>query len=141
MTTDQIIGWIIYYIVAYFLLKAGLEILIICISMIVVYYSLNQFNYSYENYQVVFPKNMYDNYHNLGYLPTRSHGDSFGKSYYYIPVHQYYSEKNYDNPMAQCSVPRSISEYCVDQRMQETGDLNYSISKCIVPGKISPNCV
>ena len=65
--------------------------------------------------------------------------------YWYIPAHQYMNrwmngseERSFPNA---CVVPPSVSEYCVNTRVQETGDINEAILNCTIPASISESYV
>jgi len=40
-----------------------------------------------------------------------------------------------------CMVPSHTSEYCVHQKIQETGNFNYAINSCLVPASVSESCI
>lgn len=162
MTIGQLLFWIIVAIIAYFLIQISLVILIIAIIVLVIYYIFNAVSnsitptrkYTYEGYKPYSLSNL-NNYGRSQIKPD--HNKLFQNNNWYIPVQQYYNEKinsmissNYILPQSTlvhendklCPpfIISSTSEYCVNKQMQETGDLELSISKCGVPGKICEIC-
>ena len=149
MTFGELLFWIIIAVIAYFLLKVGLVILIIVIVLIVLYYifdqpATNTISYPYhEYYQQIYPNSFFNNYNNNydANIPFHNYNDNW-----YVPVQQYYNEKQnlnyYYEPFDEVSnMPPSVSEYCVNKHLQETGDLVAAISKCQVPVKTSPSAI
>ena len=61
--------------------------------------------------------------------------------YWYIPAHQYLN-RWINGPLIPtgCIVPPKTSEYCVNQQIQEHGNLDYAISQCVEPPSISEAC-
>ncbi|XWV25734.1 ferrichrome outer membrane transporter [Tupanvirus soda lake] len=161
MTFGELLFWIIVAIIAYFIFKVGLAILIIVIVIIVLYYIFNSFNNTnnaaqaydtyYEGYESAFPVSYsnpyFGNPQTIQYaiiqLPEQQElgNDTRHGDYWYMPVQDYYDEKqnSYIVPKS-CEVPQSISEYCVNKQMQQTGNMDLAISRCNVPTKTSVNC-
>lgn len=132
MTILELLVWILIAIVAFYVLKLSLTILIIIISIIVIYYIVRFFTKpSYENY-----KSMPIEYSNPHFgFPDLSRPKCINNipnaqtNYLYIPIHQYLK----DTPM------KSISEYCVQQHINQYHDLNSAIEKCHLDNPISTN--
>ena len=61
--------------------------------------------------------------------------------YWHIPVHNYYDDvkNSYYIPQS-CDIPQSTSEYCVNQQLQQTGDLELAISNCMTPSRTGVEC-
>jgi hypothetical protein len=79
---------------------------------------------------------------NIRYYPGYS-------DYWYIPAHEYLNNWINGSPTSEggtmivpdsCIIPPSTSEYCVNKRMQEDGNLDLAIYNCTVPATIPDNC-
>lgn len=89
-------------------------------------------------------KNQIENFSRYGYYsPTERRRfnrrfDPRYRDYAYIPQHEYLKRavNNY-RPNVTALVPSYISEYCVNQRLQETGNINKAIQSCVLPPSIS----
>lgn len=103
---------------------------------------LNSLNNSPYNYSRAYPgtfsyKYGYGSYYRPFYA-NRTNSD-----YWYIPAHNYLNNWMGTTPVGiprDCTVPASTSEYCVSQRMQESGNLDLAIEQCTVPTSISESC-
>ena len=76
------------------------------------------------------------------------------RDYWYIPVHNYMDKwmngiprevalsmtPLKDNISGNCVVPPSISEYCVNERLNDGEYFDDAISRCIVPYSVSESC-
>jgi hypothetical protein len=154
MTFGELLFWIIVAIIAYFLLKVGLAILIIAIILVVIYYIINSFathssqpfnNINYEEFYI-YP-NLPCDPDQFGYDMEQK--EAIGRmpmgydNYWYIPIHDYFDEKQNGPAVcvpSTCDIPQSISEFCVNKHMQHFGDLDMAISKCTIPPKTSASC-
>ena len=76
-------------------------------------------------------------YGNVRYNPGYS-------DYWYIPAHEYLNRwmNGPDGLVVPdgCIVPPHTSEYCVNERVQETGNLDAAIAQCTVPSSVSESC-
>jgi len=156
MTLIELLFWILVAIIAFFVIKAGLAILIVVIIALVLYYlffgsqkSSTKYVYGREGYQQQNnpQSRMLGHYAPINYASSSAvqagkigHPDDW-----YIPVHQYYDEKMNNqyvsSPTMSCTVPQSTSAYCVQKQLQQNNDLNTAILNCVVPGRTSVACV
>lgn len=131
MTILELLVWILIAIIAFYVLKLSLAILIIIIAIIVVYYVIRFFmNPSIENYKSTMPVEY--SKPNFGVLDSSRPKclDDFTTShpnYLYIPMHQYYE----NTPL------NSISEYCVQQHLNQYTNLESAIQNCQLNNPIS----
>lgn len=155
MTFAQLLFWIVLVILFIFLLKVGLAILIIVLVIAAIVYIIRGLKNeitenSYEGYQGNIPYPIYqtspfvnNGQFNQPQLPPQSYvGTDTGHSnYLYIPIQEYLDEQMNGTLVPQsCTLPGSISEYCVNKKLQETGNLAESIQHCRVPGKTGVYC-
>lgn len=102
----------------------------------------------YPNIRLTFPDTNSIKVGNQGNYPRNLRYNAGYGDYAYIPKHEYL--KNWMGVPDQigpigpirptCVVPPSISEYCVNQHIQENGNLNSAIRSCTIPSSISESC-
>lgn len=133
MTINDLFYIICIAVIAFFLLKIGIVILIIAIIIAALYYLFNgttTATYTNEGFNLAPNAPIQYPQYNVEAQP------------WYVPVQEYLDKQVNGYPLnaTTCEVPQSVSEYCVHKRMQETGDLNSSIARCTVPGSMSATC-
>jgi len=115
-----------------------------------IYPSLYAFTGDYGPYNksyYMFPDGYYQPYNRSVYPGNFRYNPGYS-DYWYIPKHEYL--KSWMGvpetvPVVppiptNCVVPASISEYCVNQHIQENGNLDLAIGACTVPPSISESC-
>lgn len=165
MTFGELLFWIIIAILVYFALKIGIVLLIIAIVFLVIYFILSNVSAatynpppSYGPYYERFSEyatNGMESFENQGEIPLLRAAAALQTRYdlvnrgaihpvqpaalqtRYDPVQNYFNEKVNDRVWTDGKIPTSTSEYCVHRRLQETGDLDYSMQLCQVPGRAS----
>lgn len=161
MTWKDLLFWIILAIFAYFLIKISLVLFIIAVILLVVYFLVNLItNGSSNNSYKYAPENFYTRsfYQNPNQLfdqsinrqidrPISSQSNNQINQLTYPILNSYENIANYykETPLLQNFYnnsynnlyPQSISEYCVDKKIKETGDISLAIASCGVPSSIS----
>jgi len=92
----------------------------------------------------MYPEGYYQPYNLSVYPGNFRYNPGYG-DYWYIPKHEYLKSwmgvPDLPPPIpTNCVVPASISEYCVNQHIQENGNLDLAIGACTVPPSISESC-
>lgn len=99
-------------------------------------FALNRDYLPYDKSFYMFP----DGVINLNYPINARYSPGY-RDYAYIPKHEYLKNWTGLNTIpTNCMVPTSISEYCVNEHMNENGNLDLAIRACVVPASVSESC-
>lgn len=113
--------------------------------------NIHNSTYMYPNLHLTIPNTNSIQVGNQGNYPRNLRYNAGYGDYAYIPKHEYLKNwmgvPDQISPISPigpirptCVVPPSISEYCVNQHIQENGNLNSAIRSCTIPSSISESC-
>jgi len=86
-----------------------------------------------ENYEPIMDQISYA-------IPSANNPHQIGNEQY-GPFQGSYQRQTGLESRGQLGTPPRTSEYCVNQRMSESGNMDHSISQCSVPGKVSEDLI
>ena len=144
---SNIIILLIFVIIIALILKIKFTTLIIIIVIIMLVYLLtyrwNQPIPVTERFGTnIIPEYENPNISNIDQFQFCQDGHMGYGNYYYIPIQEYIENgQKINNQIPRtCQIPSTISEYCVNKKVLETGNLQKAIDCCSRPGTISGRC-